>query len=327
MKPLRVVYMGTPEFAVPALRALIASQDEVVGVFTNPDRPSGRGKKLKAPPVKEVAEAAGVPVVQPQKARGPEVVARLKEWAPDVIVVAAYGQILKADVLDLPPMGCLNIHASLLPKYRGAAPINYAIMAGEEEAGVTIMKMEEGLDTGPMILKKKTLIAPLETAQELHDRLAIMGADLIVDVMRLLHLESVTLIPQDDTKATWAPMLSKADGAIDWTRSARQVVDQIRGLNPWPGCYSYLRREAGESVRVKFHLARRAPDEEFGGAPGTVVAVDPGQGILRVATGQGCIDCLELQAPGRRAMEIGDFLNGFEVHEGEAFVREESNIL
>ncbi len=321
--PLRIVYMGTPDFAVPALEALIKSRDEVVGVFTNPDRRSGRGKKVTPPPVKDAAEAAGIPVFQPPKARGPEVVAQLKEWAPDVIVVAAYGQILKTDVLHLPRHGCLNIHASLLPKYRGAAPINYAIMAGEEESGVTIMQMDEGLDTGPMILKQKTPIAPLETAQELHDRLAEMGAELIVDVMRLLHLDSVTKIPQDDDQASWAPMLKKSDGEIMWGRGAREIADQIRGLNPWPGCFSFLERP-DEPERIKFHLARRlSPSEANGHAgpdePGRVLRADPADGELWIATGEGILKCLEVQAPGRKAMDVASFLNGFDLQEGDLF--------
>lgn len=322
--PLRIVYMGTPDFAVPALEALASSRDFVVGVFTNPDRPSGRGKKLTPPPVKVAAQKLGIPVFQPAKCRGPEVVATLKELTPDVIVVAAYGQILKTDVLDLPPHGCLNIHASLLPKYRGAAPINWAIVRGEEESGVTIMRMDVGLDTGPMILKKKVLIGPLDTAQDLHDTLADVGAELIVDVMRLIHLESLTLIQQNDELATWAPMLSKQEGLIDWTQSARQVADHIRGFNPWPGAYTFLYRdhESGPE-RIKFHLARPLAPDQLNGLtnhpPGTVVQADATTGSLVIRCGEGFLKALNLQAPGRRAVDTPDFLNGYNIREGHHF--------
>lgn len=328
--PLRIVYMGTPDFAVPALQALATSRDQVVGVFTNPDRPSGRGKKLTPPPVKVAAELLQIPVFQPPKCRGPEVVAILEDLAPDVIVVAAYGQILKEDVLTLPRYGCLNIHASLLPRYRGAAPINWAIVRGEEESGVTIMKMDVGLDTGPMILKKKTLIGPLDTAQVLHDSLATIGAELIVDVMRLIHLDSLTLIEQDDQSATWAPMLKKAEGQIDWSFSAREVANHIRGFNPWPGAYSFhipstsqSAEEKAEPVRIKFHLARPARPEELAElplrSPGEVLHIDKAEGTLLIACGEGAIQALTLQAPGRRAVDTPDFLNGYPIEEGHLF--------
>ena len=322
--PLRIVYMGTPDFAVPALEALIKSRDQVVGVFTNPDRPSGRGKVLTPPPVKVAAQQAKIPVFQPPRARGPEVIEKLKEWAPDVIVVAAYGQILKSDVLDFPRHGCLNIHASLLPKYRGAAPINWSIVRGEQETGVTIMKMDVGLDTGPMLLKKKTLIGPLDTAQDLHDRLAEIGAELIVDVMRLIHLESLTPIPQNDSLATWAPMLKKEDGLIDWDRTPRQVSDHIRGFNPWPGAFSFLYRPDFPSPsRIKFHLARPLTSEEStalpSATPGTILRADPSSGELFIACHNGAIRCLQLQAPGRRAVDSTDFLNGFDLQTGHYF--------
>lgn len=324
--------MGTPDFAVPPLEALINSRDKVVGVFTNPDRPSGRGKKLTPPPVKVAAQKAGIPVFQPPRCRGPEVVAQLKELAPDVIVVAAYGQILRSDVLDLPPHGCLNIHASLLPQYRGAAPINWAIVNGEKETGITIMQMDEGLDTGPMLLKKKTPIEPLDTAQDLHDRLSEMGAELIVDVMRLIHLDSLNPVAQDDDQSSYAPMLSKSDGTIDFQKSARQVADHIRGFNPWPGAFAFLRRLNGSESkeRVKFHLATPLDAnqaKEFQGAtPGTVLRADRSAGELWIACGEGVLQCLKLQAPGRRAMETIDFLNGYDLNEGDQFYTSSSEI-
>ncbi|RAL20177.1 methionyl-tRNA formyltransferase [Lujinxingia litoralis] len=321
--PLRIVYMGTPDFAVPALEKLIASSDHVVGVVTNPDRPRGRGKKLTPPPVKVAAERAGIEVYQPAKLRGPEVLEKLRAWSPDVIVVAAYGQILRTDVLLLPRYGCINIHASLLPGYRGAAPINWAIVNGEAEAGVTIMQMEKGLDTGPMLLKRKTPIEPLDTAQDLTERLADMGADLIVDVMRLIHLDSLNPIPQDDSLSSYAPMLKKSDGQIDFRKSAREVADLIRGMNPWPGTYAFLDNEGeSEPERIKFHLAH-AHDALANGStlevtPGTVIRAD--QDRLWIACGRGHIECLTLQAPGKRALPTADFLNGYALSAGQRFL-------
>ena len=319
---LRTVYMGTPDFAVPALNALASSRDEVVGVITRPDRRRGRGKKMKPTAVKKAAQEAQIPVYQPENVNDAEVLEQLNRWDPEVIVVAAYGQILRAPILNLPRHGCINIHASLLPRYRGAAPINWAIARGEEHSGVTIMEMDEGLDTGAMLLKKKTLIGPLETAGELHDRLALMGAELIVDVLRLIHLDSLNPIDQDDDSATYAPMLSKADGRIDWRKPAEEIANRIRGFNPWPGTYSQLVGDDGEGERVKFHLARpqnEVPTEGKSVAPGTVVRADRSNGQLLIASGDGLLDCVELQAPGRKAMGAADFLNGHSIDEGDRF--------
>jgi len=324
--PLRIVYMGTPEFSVPALNALVAGPDDVVGVVTPPDRPSGRGKKTTPPDVKVAAEEAVLPVFQPDDINSGIAIDKLEEWAPDVIVVAAYGQILKSDVLELPDYGCLNIHASLLPRYRGAAPINWAIVRGEDETGITIMQMDEGLDTGPMLLKKKTPIGTLETAGELHDRLATMGAELIVDVMRLIRLDSLNPVEQDDEQSSYAPMLSRDDGRIDWTESAGDIARKIRGFNPWPGTFSFYERD-DDNERIKFHLARRLPDDDHDVSDhmpaGTVVRANRSDGELWIATGDGVVDCLKLQASGKRAMETGDFLNGHNVIEGDRFVAEQ----
>ncbi len=318
---LRIVYMGTPDFAVPAFNALAASHDDVVGVVTRPDRRRGRGKKVKPTAVKRAAEAVYVPLFQPEDINTEESIEAITKWAPDVIVVAAYGQILRAPILELPDHGCINIHASLLPRYRGAAPINWAIARGEKESGVTIMKMDEGLDTGPMLLKKKTLIGPLETAGELHDRLALMGAELIVDVMRLIHLDSLNPVSQVDENATYAPMLSKSDGHIDWNLSAADIAHRIRGFNPWPGTYSTLMGDDIEEERIKFHLARALSGEDHGTdhKPGTVVRADRGDGQLWIACGDGVLDCIELQAPGRKAMSAADFLNGHAISAGHRF--------
>ncbi len=320
---LRIVYMGTPDFSVAALQALATSRDDVVGVVTPPDRRRGRGRKLKPTAVKACAVELGIPVFQPENVNDQQSLDHIAAWEPDVIVVAAYGQILRAPILDLPPHGCINIHASLLPKYRGAAPINWAIVRGEEETGITIMEMDEGLDTGPMLLKKKTLIGPLETAGELHDRLAEMGAELIVDVMRLIHLDSLNPVPQDDDASSYAPMLSREHGAIDWTLSATDIANRIRGFNPWPGTYSHLVVDDDGTERIKFHLAKpvdeSAHDVPERMPPGTVVRASSRRGQLWIATGEGVLDCLEIQAPGSRAMEARDFLNGQQISEGDRF--------
>ncbi len=323
-QPLRIVYMGTPEFSVPALNALASSADDVVGVVTPPDRPAGRGKKPHPPAVKSAALDADLPLFQTDDVNQSEALDQLEAWDPDVIVVAAFGQILSSEVLGLPRHGCINIHASLLPQLRGAAPINWAIVNGRQETGVTIMEMDEGLDTGPMLLKKKTLIGPLETAGELHDRLSMMGAELIVDTMRLIHLDSLNPVEQDDEDATYAPMLSRSDGQLRWDDSADALARRIRGFHPWPGTYSFYQADEDNTERIKFHLARVLEDQDAEISqhlpPGTVVRANRSSGELWVATGDGVLDCLRLQAPGRRAMDAGDFLNGHAMTEGDRFV-------
>ena len=306
---MRIVYMGTPEFAVPALEALIASEHDVVGVFTNPDRPSGRGKQLAQSAVKRAAVAAGIEVFQPERVRkNPEALEKLRAWEPDLAVVTAYGQILPRSILEVPRLGCINIHASLLPKYRGAAPINWCIIRGEEETGITTMQMDVGLDTGPMLMQAATAIGELETAGQLHDRLAPMGAELIMLTLYGLEQDTVFPVAQDDAESSYAPMMAKETGRIDWTQSARDVANLIRGVNPWPGAFSNQGNE-----RIKFHLARAT---EGSGEPGQVLESDR---QLLVACGSGAIEALELQAPGSRAMQALDFLNGYRIEAGARF--------
>lgn len=306
--PLRIIYMGTPDFSVPALEALIGSRHEVVGVVTNPDRRSGRGKKLTPPPVKVAAVAAGIPVYQPKKLRNnEEAYETLAAWNADLAVVAAYGQILSQRFLDLPRLGCINIHASLLPKFRGAAPINAAIVAGESESGVTIMQMEAGLDTGPMLVTKAVPITPMMTAQELHDELSDLGAQMIVDAVDQLADGRLTPVAQDDDASSYAPMMKKSDGRIDWTRSSEDVANLIRGMNPWPGAHADLRR--GDDVtRVKFHLARPV---NGAGEPGTLLAATGDE--LQIACGSGAVEVISLQPAGKRALDARDFNNGFQL--------------
>lgn len=315
--PLRVVYMGTPDFAVPALRALIDSHHDVVGVFTQPDRERGRGKKVQPTPVKRVAVRHDIPVYQPESVKAEDAYEQLAEWEPDVTVVAAYGQILPERVLDLPRLGSVNIHASLLPKYRGAAPINWCLVRGEDRTGVTMMKMDEGLDTGPILTAESIEIPELMTAEELHDELAELGAEMIVDALDRYAAGELEPTPQDDEKSSYAPMLSKKDGRVDWTEGARQVADHIRGFNPWPGAFTFHDQE-DNSHRIKLHLARVADDGE--GGPGEVLIADASAGLLRVACGEGAVDILEIQAPGKRAMDVRDFLNGYAIEPGDFFL-------
>jgi methionyl-tRNA formyltransferase len=313
---LRVVYMGTPDFAVPALRALIASHHDVVGVFTQPDRQRGRGKKVQPPPVKQVAVEHDIPVYQPESVKTDEALDKLEAWEPDVTVVAAYGQILPKRILECPRLGSVNIHASLLPKYRGAAPINWCLVHGEDMTGVTMMKMDEGLDTGPILTAEAVEIPELMTAQELHDVLAELGAEMIVEALDDYAAGELEPTPQDDDASSYAPMLSKKDGRVDWTRTAREVADHIRGFNPWPGAFTY-HGEENDAHRIKLHLARATTGE---GDPGEVLEADPSSGTLRVACGAGAVDILEIQAPGKRAMDAADFLNGYDIEAGEFFV-------
>jgi len=313
--PLRVVFAGTPDFSVPALEALVASVHRVVGVITNPDRPRGRGRESLPSPVKRAALDHDLEVDQPESMETDEAVERLEDWEPDLMVVAAYGQILPERILEAPRLGCLNIHASLLPKYGGAAPINWAIVEGDEVTGVTIMQMDAGLDTGPMLTRREVPIAQLTTADQLHDELAEVGAELIVETIDALVGGEVEPTPQDDEEATYAPKLSKSDGAIDWTDDAEDVANHIRGFNPWPGAFSHHRTD--EETRIKFHLARPVGGD---GEPGEVLEADRREGRLVVACGSGAIECLEIQAPGGRAMEAGDFLNGYRIQQGDRFV-------
>ena len=299
---IRTVFMGTPEFALATLEGLIAAGLNLVGVYTQPDRPSGRGKQLTAPPVKQLAVAHGLPVFQPLKLRLPEVVAQLQELAPDLIVVVAYGQILPKSVLDIPRYGCINVHASLLPKYRGAAPINQAIIDGETETGVTTMYMDVGLDTGDMLIKRTTPIGPFETAGDLHDRLALLGREAMDETLTRLCAGTLAGEKQDDALSCYAPMLKKEQGLVDWSRPAREIHNRVRGLDPWPGAYTLL---AGETLK----LGRTCPDAvPCAQPPGTVLSAD--RDGVRVACGDGSLSIGELQLPGRKRLAADDFLRG-----------------
>jgi len=297
---IRTVFMGTPAFALPTLAGLIEAGCQLVGVYTQPDRPKGRGRQLAPPPVKELALQHDLPVFQPQKLRDPEAVATLRELAPDLIVVVAYGQILPKSVLEIPRFGCINVHASLLPRYRGAAPINQAIVDGERETGVTTMQMDVGLDTGDMLVKRATPIGPDETAGELHDRLAVIGREAMAETLAQLCNGTLEAEPQDDAQSSYAPMLKKEDGRIDWRRPAQGLHNQVRGLAPWPGAYTSL---DGETLK----LARTRP-LTGSGAAGTVLRADA-DGVV-VACGEGALHIGQLQLPGKKMLSAADFLRG-----------------
>lgn len=307
--PLRVAFAGTPEFAAAALEAILAAGFTVPLVLTQPDRPAGRGMKLSASPVKQVAIAHGIPVDQPERLRTEEQRAGLVACAPDVLVVAAYGLILSPAVLALPRYGCLNIHASLLPRWRGAAPIHRAIEAGDGETGITIMQMDEGLDTGAMLIKRALTIGAGETTGALHDRLAALGAEMIVAALRALPEGGLVATPQPAEGVTYAAKIGKAEAAIDWTRPAVALDRAVRAFNPFPGAVGTL-----HGVAVKVWGAQPCAGS---GEPGTVLAAD-GDGIV-VACGAGALRLLELQKPGSRRMAAGEFLRGFPVSVGERF--------
>ncbi len=300
---MNIVFMGTPEFAVPSLKALVESGRTVCGVFTQPDKPKNRGMKFLPTPVKEYALTQNIPVFQPATLRDGEALTILKELKPDLIVVAAYGKILPPDILELPRLGCINVHSSLLPKYRGAAPINWAILNGENESGVTIMYMAEGLDTGDIIASETTPIRIDETAQELHDRLAEIGAELLTRVVEKFEAGDVTAVPQDDSLSCYAPMLSKELSPIDWNRTARQIHDQVRGLYPWPSAIAEV-----NGVRCKI-LKTALTGESTHKAPGSFVQAD--KHGMKIACGGGeVLEIVELQPDGKKRMSAAAFLLG-----------------
>lgn len=292
--------MGTPEFAVPCLQALIETQ-EVVGVVTQPDKPAGRGNRLQSPPVKLVAEATGIPVYQPKSLRHEEAAEPLRQWAPDAIVVAAFGQILRPHVLYLPELGSINIHASLLPRWRGASPIHHAILAGDDESGITLMRMDEGLDTGPMYVQERIGIGEHETAAGLHDRLAQLGADMVRRHLDDILTGGVTPVAQDDSLSTYAPMLKKDAGQIDWRADSGSIDRLVRAMTPWPGAYTTW---IGQQLRI---LEAVPSDGLCSGQPGLVVRKPDG---IFVVTGSGGLRLDRVQLAGKRALAADDFARG-----------------
>ena len=310
MSKYRIAFMGTPEFAVPSLAALAAdARYEIVGVFTQPDRPAGRGKKLTACPVKQFALERGLPVFQFERIRRPEGVECLQALAPDAVITAAFGQILTQQILDIPRRGTVNVHASLLPRYRGAAPINWCILNGETEAGVTLMLTDAGIDTGDMLRSVSTPIGELETAGELTERLSELGARLLAETLPDYLEGRIQPVPQDEARASYLPMLKKEMGEIDWTKPAEAIACQVRGLNPWPCACTDM-----PGGRLKIYLARaEATDSQA--LPGTVIASGAKEG-LRVRCGEGALEVLELQAPGGRRMSAKAYLAGKRIEVG-----------
>ncbi len=305
---MRVVFMGTPEFSVPTLQSLIDSEHEVIAVITQPDKAKGRGKAVQYTPVKEKALEYNIPVYQPVKVKNPEFVEVLKELNPDVIVVIAFGQILSKEILELPKYGCMNVHASLLPKLRGAAPIQWAVIDGEEKSGVTIMQMDVGLDTGDMLLKGEVTLDAKETGGSLHDKLTVMGGPLILKALE--QAEAGTLVPQkqNDEESNYAKMLDKALGNIDFTKSAKEIERLIRGLNPWPSAYTFLN---GKTLKI---WDADVVEGNFEGEAGEVIEVT--KDALIVKTGADALAIKELQLEGKKRMDTGAFLRGYEVVKG-----------
>jgi methionyl-tRNA formyltransferase len=304
-----IVFFGTPQFAVPTLEALLASRHQVRLVVTQPDRPRGRGQKVTDSPVKATARAHGVPVYQPDRLHDPDVAETLRRHAPDLGVVAAYGKLIPSDLLRLPRLGMINVHASLLPKYRGAAPVHRAVINGEVETGVTIMQVVEALDAGDMLARSVRAIGPDDTSEEIEKALADDGARLLLDVIDRMESGAVQAAAQDASASTYAARLTKAEGQIDWTLSAEQIHNRVRGLYPWPHAYSYL--DGARLIVLRTHVLAGE------GTPGTIVDVTPDS--IVVATGRGRIAIVELQPEGRRPMPTRDFLAGRPIRPGLAF--------
>jgi methionyl-tRNA formyltransferase len=306
--PLNIVFMGTPDFAVPSLEGLVAGGHRVSLVVTQPDRPKGRGRKRVAPPVKTAALAAGIDVAQPESLKENAFGRQIAGLAPDAIVVVAFGHMLRRNLLSIPRLGAVNVHASILPRYRGPAPIHWAIINGEAETGVTTMMMDTGLDTGDMLLTARTPIGATDTAADLHDRLAVLGADLLIDTLARLEKGSVTPTIQDHDSATYAPLLKKSDGRIDWHRPAAALGAFVRGMTPWPGAFTFNGKQ-----RLKIFAAEPA-DTPADAEPGTVVRGFADE--LRVATGQGGLSILEIQGASGKRMPIRNFLMGAKIPPG-----------
>ena len=306
---MRIVFMGTPDFAVPSLRALLEHGYDVVGAVCQPDRPKGRGTRMTACPVKEAALAAGIPVFQPERIKRPESVQALREMKPDLCVTAAFGQLLSQEILDIPPMGTVNVHASLLPRHRGSAPVNWSIIMGDSVTGVTTMFTDRGMDTGDMLLKEETPIGERETAGELTDRLAQMGAGLLIRTLRAMQDGTLPRTPQDPAEATVEPKMDKALGRIDWTKSAREIDRLVRGVTPWPGAYT---TDGAQTIKV-FAVTPRTSAPS--GAPGEIVCADAKGGLV-VSCGDCDVELGEIQMPGAKRMSARDYLRGHAMETG-----------
>lgn len=313
---MKLVFMGTPDFAVGALEALIKAGHTVTAVVTQPDKPKGRSKELQAPPVKECALKYGLPVLQPRRIKTPEEVEELRQYPADVYVVAAFGQILSSEILHIPKYGCINIHASLLPKYRGTSPIQHVILDGEQETGVTIMQMDEGVDTGDMLYKKKVTIEDTDTYETLHDKLMLLGGEAVTEALPLLEAGKLVPEKQDDALSCYAPLITKSMGELDFQKSAVVLDRLVRGMDPWPSAYTYYK---GKQLKVwKAEPVESAYEKEM--LPGQVAAVT--KDAVLVQTKEGCLRICELQLEGKKRMSAHDFLLGVKVTVGEQLGRE-----
>ncbi|OPJ56906.1 methionyl-tRNA formyltransferase [Alkalithermobacter paradoxus] len=295
--------MGTPDFAVPSFKMLIDEGYDIISVITQPDKPKGRGNKISQPPVKEEALKHGIEVYQPKKVKDKEFVEILKNLNPDIIIVIAFGQILSKEILSIPKYGCINVHSSLLPKYRGAAPINWAIINGEEVTGVTTMYMDEGLDTGDMILKIETKIGNEENAGQLHDRLAILGADVLKETLNLIKQGNAPRQKQDDSQSSYAPIMDKNLGNIDWNKSAKDIYNLVRGTNPWPSSFTSYKGNM-----MKIWKSTALDNEKTSKQPGTIIKVSD-EGIY-VACGRGILVVEEIQMPGKKRVKVQEYIKG-----------------
>ncbi|NWF52989.1 MAG: methionyl-tRNA formyltransferase [Nitrospirae bacterium] len=302
---MRIVFFGTPEFAIPFLNTLLNSENEIVAVVTQPDKRAGRGRIIHPSPVKEIAMKNGIRIMQPQNIKDDNFIQELSNLKPEIITVVAYGKILPSQILHLPPLGCVNVHASLLPKYRGAAPIQWAIIKGESETGVTTMLMDEGLDTGKILLQEKTAITDQDNSETLSKRLSHIGASLLLKTIKRLKEGSIKAIPQEGIP-TYAPPLKKEDGKINWTKTAKEIFNLIRGLYPWPCAYCYLNNERIKIISAKFL--------DGVGIPGRIEKSKKGE--LTIGTGRGLISIVELQPEGKRRMSVEAFLIGRKLEEG-----------
>lgn len=311
---MKIIFMGTPDFSVGTLEALVEAGHEVCLVVTQPDKPKGRGKEMQYTPVKEAAIKHGIEVYQPRKIRESECVEKLKQYQADIMVVIAFGQILPKEILEMTPYGCVNVHASLLPKYRGAAPIQWSIIDGEEVTGVTTMQMDEGLDTGDMLLKTEVPITAEETGESLHDKLAEAGAKLCVETLEKLQEGSIQPEKQGESPTAYARMLDKKLGNIDWSKSAVEIERLVRGLNSWPSAYTHWNKKVMKIWKAD------VVDENSTKEPGSVVKVE--KDGFYVQTGDGCLKVLELQIPGKKRMDAGAFLRGYTLEAGEVFSEE-----
>ena len=314
---MKIVFMGTPHFALPSLRRLLDDGHQILLLVTRPDRPKGRGQKVSPPPTKELALSQGIPVEQPTDLGSPDFYDRLKSLRPEVIVVVAYGKILPQELLDLPPYGGINLHASLLPKYRGASPVNWAIINGEQETGVTTIKMNAEMDAGDILLARRVSIGPMETAEELEEGLSLVGAELLSETLARLQEGKLTPHPQDPSQVTFAPRLKKEDGRIDWRKGTTQVFNAIRGLVPWPGAYSTFRGKKvifwrGELFDVP--AGKKLPV----GVPGEIIFLDKRRIVVQCGE-RAHLLVTELQPGSRRRMGTVDFVNGYRVKPGERF--------